>query len=67
MPNYQEFALRLIEQNPQLANNPRSADLINIIRNNDEKRGIQVAQNILQEYGISAQDGIKAVLSAFHF
>ena len=46
MNNVLDFALNVISQNPQIANNPNAQQLITILRNNDAQQGQIIAQNL---------------------
>lgn len=52
------FALNLIRNNPNIANNPQAQEYINVIQNGDEKRGIELANNICKSYGTTPQDAL---------
>ena len=39
MSNMRDFALNIINQNPQIANNPNAQQLISVLRNNDSQQG----------------------------
>lgn len=47
----QQMALNLIRSNPQVANNPRTQELVDVIANNDSVRGMQIATNMCNSYG----------------
>ena len=34
----------LINKNPQIANNPNAVEMLNVIKNNDSKRGMEIAE-----------------------
>lgn len=50
------FALSMISRNPNIANNPRAQEYIEVIRSGDSVRGQQIANNICNSYGVSPQD-----------
>lgn len=53
----------LAKQNPEALNNPRAQSLLDIIRSGDEQRGIEAANNILNDMGIQRNTGIQQVTS----
>lgn len=63
--NYQALAMKLLEKNPNVANNPRSAEMIKVLQSGNEQQGIELANNILSTYGISKEDGVKRGLQYF--
>lgn len=52
------FALQMLSNNPNIANNPEAQQLLEVIKNGDNQRGQQVADNICKTYGISREDAI---------
>ena len=46
MLNLKDFALNMIDGNPNVANNPNAQEFLNVIRNNDDVRGKQIAKNL---------------------
>lgn len=56
--NLEQWALNLISQNPNIANNPRAQEYIKIIQNGDSKKGEEIANNLCQTYGMSKEDAI---------
>ena len=46
-----QFAMNLINRNPQIVNNPMAQELIGIIQNGSEQRGKMVAENLCKSYG----------------
>lgn len=52
------YALNLLQQNPNIANNPTAQSMVNAIQNNDSKTGMQLADNICKTYGISREQAI---------
>lgn len=52
------FALQMLSNNPNIANNPEAQQLLEVIKSGDDQRGQQVADNICKTYGISREDAI---------
>lgn len=52
------FALQMLMNNPNVANNPQMQAWINAIQNNDAQAGQQIADNICQSYGMTREDAI---------
>lgn len=66
MDNIFNFALGLISSNPNIASNPRSQEMINVIRSGDNQKGEALARNLCATYGINPEDAIKQAKSFFH-
>lgn len=56
MPNFMNFALQMLRNNPRFNNNPRSQQIVNAIQNQDMNAAQQIAQQICQERGMSIDD-----------
>lgn len=54
---------KLARENPEALNNPRSQSLLDILRSGDEKRGIEAANNILQDMGLDRNTGMNQAFS----
>ena len=59
MPNLKDFALNMINGNPNIANNPNAQEFLNVIRNNDDARGKQIAQNLCDSYGLTTDQAVQ--------
>ena len=66
MTNVREFAMNLLTNNPQFAQNPQAQELINVIRQGDSVKGEQIANNICQTYGITPQQALAQARQYFH-
>lgn len=60
------FAMNLIKQNPNIANNPRAQEYINVIQSGDSKRGQEIASNILNTYGLTKEQAMHDIASHFN-
>lgn len=58
MINFVQFAMNLLTQNQFQPTNQNGQEMVSAIRNNDSKRGEELANNILNSYGISKEQGI---------
>lgn len=54
-----QFALDMLQRNPQIGQNPNSQAMIQALQSGNNAQGEQLANNILQSYGMSKEDGIK--------
>lgn len=66
MQNLKDFALNMINGNPQIANNPNAREFLNVIRNNDDARGRQIAQNLCDSYGITPDQAVQQAKQFFN-
>lgn len=65
MFNPMQFAMQMIQRNPQISNNPTAQQYLQIIQNGDSTRGEQIADNILKSYGMNREQGINQALGFF--
>ena len=63
--NVNKLAQLLARQNPQVANNPRAQDLLNVIFNNDSVRGEEIARNLCQTYGVTPEQAVQQARQYF--
>lgn len=62
--NPKALAMQMISNNPNIANDPNAKEIINVIQSGDNKRGVEIATNICNTYGITPQ---QAMLQAKNF
>lgn len=62
-----QFLMAQIQQNPNIANNPQAQSYIQIIQSGDQKKGEEIAQNLLKSYGMTKEQGMAQVKRFFHF
>ena len=56
---------KLMQQHPEVANNPRNKEMLDAIKNNNEEKGIQIAMNLCNTYGSTKEDAIAKAKSYF--
>lgn len=66
MTNMRDFALNLIGRNPQIANNPNAKELLNVIQNGDQAKGMQIAQNLCNTYGVTPEQAVNQAKNFFN-
>lgn len=59
MEMIKDFAIRMLQNNPNISNNPINQELVNVIKNNDSQRGEEIANNLCNTYGISKEEAIR--------
>lgn len=65
MPNFQALAMNLLKNNPKVANNPQAQNFINVIQQGDSAKGEEIANNLLNTYGISKEDALSQAKKFF--
>lgn len=66
MPNSPlEFALQMIQNNPQVANNPQAQHYIEVLKSGNEEEGRKIAENICKSHGMTLEQGIQQVANFF--
>lgn len=56
MLNIQQFALNLIAKNPNIIQNEKQKHWVDVIRNGNSQEGEQLANNLLNTYGVKRED-----------
>lgn len=55
----QQMTMKILKENPNIANNPNAQSMINVIQSGDEKKGQEIAENICKSMGVSKEDAIR--------
>ena len=55
----------LINKNPQIANYPNAVEMLNVIKNNDSKRGMEIAENLCKEHNVSKNEALNMARNCF--
>ncbi len=66
MMNPMQYAMNMIQQNPQIMNNPMAQNYISVIQSGDAQRGQQLAENICKSYGMTPQQALQKAKQFFH-
>lgn len=61
------YARNMIQNNPQLRNNPEFAEMIDAIERGDATKGQQFAQQILQRNGVTKEQALSMAFQKFPF
>lgn len=56
MNNLMNFVMSMINQSPQIANNPQAREFISVLQNGDSRQGSQIAENLCKTYGVMKAD-----------
>lgn len=60
-----KFAMNMINNNPEVKNNPKAQAMINAIANRDASAGIEIANNLCKTYGTNPEEAIQNGLQWF--
>lgn len=55
----------LMANNPAIANNPNAQNYLNVIQNNDQTRGEEIANNLCQTMGVTKEQAIAQAKAFF--
>ncbi len=61
-----QFLLNKALNDPRIANNPQAKEWLKVIQTNDSTKGEQIAQNILNSYGLSKDEAMKQAMAFFN-
>lgn len=62
-----QLAMNMMARNPRLANNPQAAHMLQVIQSGDSIEGQKIAENLLNSYGVSKEQGIQQAMQFFGF
>lgn len=65
MPDIMSMVTMLLNQRPEIMNNPNAKEYLEIIKNRDSKRGEEIATNICKTYNISKEEGVNTAMQFF--
>lgn len=60
------FAMQMMMKNSGAQNTPMGREFMDILQSGDERRGIQLANNLCQSYGTSKEDALNQARQFFH-
>lgn len=55
----------LMANNPSIANNPNAQNYLNVIQNNDQTKGEEIANNLCQTMGVTKEQAIAQAKAFF--
>lgn len=62
-----EKAVSLLKTRPEIAGNPRAREMLEIIQNGDAERGERVANNLLENYGVTKEQALEEARKILRF
>lgn len=63
MPNIYDWALSLLDSNPQVANTPMGQNFRDALLNRDSSKGQEMANNILESNGMTKDSALNDIKS----
>ena len=68
MPNINpmQFAMNMLQSNPQVMNNPQAKGLMQVIQSGDAAKGQQMAENLCRTYGVTPDQALEEARKFFH-
>lgn len=68
MPNVNpmQFAMNMLQNNPQVMNNPQAQGLMQVIQSGDAAKGQQMAENLCKTYGVTPNQALEEARKFFH-
>lgn len=68
MPNVNpmQFAMNMLQNNPQIMNNPQAQGLMQVIQSGDAAKGQQMAENLCKTYGVTHDQALEEARKFFH-
>lgn len=52
------FAINLLQKNPNMVNNPQAQQLLKMIQNGDSAQGEKMAENLCETYGMTKDQAL---------
>nr|DAF70065.1 MAG TPA: protein of unknown function DUF4777 [Caudoviricetes sp.]DAV14963.1 MAG TPA: protein of unknown function (DUF4777) [Caudoviricetes sp.] len=64
--NPMQFAMNMLQNNPQIMNNPQAQGLMQVIQSGDAAKGQQMAENLCKTYGVTPDQALEEARKFFH-
>lgn len=64
--NPYQAMISMIKANPAIADNPQAQAYLDVLESGDSKRGEEVANNLLNSYGMTKEEALKQAKSFFN-
>lgn len=64
--DFKQVAIQALKRRPDIANSPQGQEFLNILESGDDARGLKMAQNYCQSYGVSEQEAVQKVRQFFN-
>lgn len=57
--------VNMIKANPAIADNPQAQSYLDVLESGDSKRGEEIANNLLNSYGMTKEEALKQAKAFF--
>lgn len=64
--NPMQFAMNMLQRNPQVMNNPQAQGLMEVIQSGDATKGKQMAENLCKTYGVTPDQALEEARKFFY-
>lgn len=64
--NPMQFAMSMLQRNPQVMNNTQAQGLMQVIQSGDAAKGQQMAENLCKTYGVTPDQALQEARKFFH-
>lgn len=61
-----QFAMQMLQKNPNIANNPNAQSMIDTLQNGSDQEREQLAKNLCNSYGVTPEQAVQQAKSFFH-
>ena len=65
MPSPKDLLMKMIQNNPAIANNPQAQEWIQVIQSGDSARGEEIANNLLNSMGMTKDQAKQQISQRF--
>ena len=63
--NPMQFAMQMLQNNPNIANNPNAQNMINVLQNGSDQEREELARNLCQSYGVTPEQAVQQAKNFF--
>lgn len=65
MMNPMQFAMQMLQQNPNIANNPNAQHMIQVLQNGTDQEREELARNLCQSHEMTPEQALQQAKSFF--
>lgn len=62
---FQNLVNSVLQNNPNIRNNPQAQEYLNVISSGDSKKGQEIAENLCKTYGVTKEQAISQAKQFF--
>lgn len=60
------FAMQMLQKNPNIANNPNAKQMINVLQNGTDQEREELARNLCSSYGVTPEQAVQQAKGFFN-